>query len=476
VQNLGQLVDFEVMLTRDADLASRDGPAALQVRDEALSAQIEADAPRARLRAWTELRQKAEPSTAGHRIEQVVRALFWGTAVLGILVGGPAATALLAYDGQSPINVLAWLLYTALLPFGLAVALALGLLLPRRWMRKAGFAQALVGAVARPVLNRAMGGRWIQLFWDSTSTRHMEQALWVGLTQVFTLGFLLAALGVLAVKVATSDLAFSWSTTLDVSDRQAAALVRTVASPWATWWPGAVPGRVEIEASNYSRFVARYRGTEGRQEISARVAAAWWQFSMAAILTYGLAPRLLLAAWARRRWRKGLARWPDLERADVQALLDRLGSGGFRYREGRSDPLDLPSVEQTPAPAPALDPNEPLMAVVWGAASVEPTSVAESAGLRVSTAWGAGANLDLSAEERALREAASHSGPVMLLVPSDEPPVEDVLGFLRELSAVAPRVRVGLLDRNDGAWRMAPVTPSWRRALQKIRGVEVHSA
>lgn len=480
MRNLAELVNFEVLLARDAEAAARDGPASLQVRDETLAPQLSAGTPHERLSRWTQARLHVDPVSTGHQAAQGLQILGWILAGLGSVLGASAASALLAYDGQAPINVLAWLLYTAMIPFALACVLGVGLLLPPSWWPRAGFAQAAVAALATPLLRR-LTDRTISVWLSEGGPgQGLQRWLWVGMTQVFTLGYLAAAATVLVVRVATSDLAFSWGTTLQVDDGQVAAWVRTVGTPWASIWPGAVPDPEAVAASNYSRFVARYDGTDQRAPVPTAVSAAWWQFSLAAILTYGVLPRLALAGWSRRRWRGQVARWPDLNRPEVQVILQRLGgSGGFIYREGRSEPIELESAPELPAQGPARDPTASLLAVAWGAAAADPHRTATTAGLTPDQAVGAGASLDLSAEERALQAAARHGGPVVVLMPEDEPPIEDVLSFLRELRTVAPRVFLRPVRTSGGhppCWETTDPPAPWLRALRRIDGVEVDRA
>lgn len=493
VHHLSEVVDFEVLLARDDELAAREGASALLVRDRTLGAQLLAERPHGQLRAWLGRRRSVERDLPGDRASTLITLVGWGLLLLGVAAGASTAAALLAYDGRSPVNVLAWLLYMAAVPLFLALVLVVGLLVPKRWFARAGAAQVLLGAILEPLLRRLPGGdRWARtLFGRQASASGLQRWMLVGLTQVFSLGFLGAALAALLIKVAITDLTFSWSTTLDLSDQHVTQMVDMLATPWADLVPGAVPNEEAVAQSNYRRFVDRFRDTDQRTPVDAAIGATWWKLCAASVIVYGLLPRLLLLLVSLWRWRAALARWPSLDRPDVHALLDRLEDpGGTFVPRQPTPPQDevlsqptLPAQDRgpptTPSPPASLEmpapPQEDLrtLTVAWGMAAADLEAVSMAFGAEPSSVMSAGADLDLSAERRVLSAAAEEGGPVTVLMPMAEPPVEDVLGFLRELRSVSPRVEIVPLKRSNGQWRTSSTDSSWSKALARVRGVEV---
>ena len=482
MRHLAEVVDFEVLLGGDEELLAREGPSALVARDRALAADLPAGSPHRRLRRWVALRRRTAGELPGPRARSLVVLLAWGLGILGAALGAGAGAALLAYDGQDPVNVLAWLLYTALLPLLLALMLGIGLLLPRGWLAWGGAAQSLLAAVIEPLLRRLPGGaRWGAVVFGRAErgSARLERWLLVGLTQIFSIGFLGAALLTLLVKVSITDLAFSWSTTLDLDDAAVTRMVHTLSWPWKDVLPGAVPGAEAVRASNYRRFVKRFRDTERRTAVQTAIGARWWKLCAASVVMYGILPRIALLLLARWRWRAALRSWPDLDRPDVRVLVERLDGGGagtFRARRPQSptpDPASEPS-----APAAAAAPSTPATAeeaglvVAWGSAATDLAGAAAALDLEAAAVRSAGADLDLSAERAVLEEAARVGGPVTVLMPLAEPPIEDVLGFLRELRSVAPRVTVVALAREGEAWRASGPDAVWRKALTRVQGVE----
>lgn len=482
MRQLSEVVDFEALLARDRRQAARDGTMALAVRDRALAEKLPAEPPRARLTAWVEARRDLEESLPGLRAQGLVTLLGWALLGLGLAAGVGTATALLAYDGRSPINVLAWLFYLAFVPLALGVILLLGLLVPNRWMPRAGAAQALLGALVEPLLRRLPEGPdWVgRLLGRATGGAALQRWLLVGLTQVLTLGFLLAALATLLVKVTLTDLTFSWSTTLDVKEAQVTQLVEVVAAPWAAMLPSAVPNEADVAATNYQRFVERFRDTPERRAVDPSVGAKWWKLCAAAVLVYGVFPRILFLILSWWQWRKAVRGWPRLDRPGVRGLLERFedSGGSFVVRSrGSSDRDEEPDFEpeaNVPTDLPSITPG---LVIAWGAAAgAEPEALEEVVPMPAGTEkLGVGLDLDLDAEQAALTRAAALAAPALVLMPLDEPPVEDVLAFLRELRSVTPVVQVLGVESSPGGWTGAPLDPGWRKALARLEGVEARS-
>ncbi len=66
----------------------------------------------------------------------------------------------------------------------------------------------------------------------------------------FSIGLGLALL----VVVATKDIAFAWSTTLQITPESFHTFLEMLATPWKTWFPSAVPSLELIEKSQYFRL------------------------------------------------------------------------------------------------------------------------------------------------------------------------------------------------------------------------------
>jgi hypothetical protein len=103
----------------------------------------------------------------------------------------------------------------------------------------------------------------------------------------FSIGLLLGLL----LVVATKDIAFSWSTTLQVSSEEFYNILNVIAYPWHTWFPSAVPSLELIEQSQYFRL-----GDKLSTEMIANASklGQWWKFLALATLFYAIVLRILM--------------------------------------------------------------------------------------------------------------------------------------------------------------------------------------
>ena len=83
-----------------------------------------------------------------------------------------------------------------------------------------------------------------------------------------------------------TDLAFGWSTTLDVLSSEVHRIVQRWSWPWSWFWPSAVPSLDLVDATRFFRITE----TEVISEDASRF-GQWWPFVMASIAIYGFVPR-----------------------------------------------------------------------------------------------------------------------------------------------------------------------------------------
>lgn len=189
------------------------------------------------------------------------------------IAGIAVAAGSLSYAPQGRINVLwVWLLWAGLPLLGSLASLVF----------------ALFGS-ARPWLfhwrNRAF--QWYPTPQQRLHMLWLLQAVWC----VLGLGMLVGYWALLLF----SDLAFGWSSTLVQNPALAQRAAESLALPWQTLWPKAVPSAEVIVATHFQRIAPT--ATEPA------LAGAWWRFLMASLLVYNLLPRVLLALVFYVRWR-----------------------------------------------------------------------------------------------------------------------------------------------------------------------------
>lgn len=383
---------------------------------------------------WRAVREGAYGTpTLGERVVAARRVACVALAVLGVLVGAAVAGVALGYEGRYPVNLFTLLGVLVGIPLLLLVLTLL--LLPGR-LPGLGAVQSVaagmnLGRWMGAALDRLLGA---ELFapgvLGSGSVSAFSRWQLVVFSQWLALGFFAGALAVALLRVTFTDLAFGWSTTLELDSDLVYRLVSSLSAPWAAWLPQAAPDAALVEASRY------YRLEEGGMALP-RVARLgnWWPFVLMTMLVYGALPRLLLllvAAWRLRRATIALL----LDDPEVAALLDRLETplvalGG----DVEEDTLE-PGQGELPAPREAPS-AEGLLLMVWNRA-LEPDAarqwLSEQHGVRAPAVAELGI-LQNEPQQRAglarAREALDgRVRRVILVTKGWEPPLLEFMDFL----------------------------------------------
>lgn len=364
---LAQAVDLRRWLHDD-----RRTPFARRLeRDRAIGRALPEREPLPRVLGWWQHVRAAQDGEAGNghtlgeRVASGRRLAAAVLAVLGIVLGAAVAGMALGYDGRYPVNLFTLLGVLVVLPLVMLVFTLL--LIPGRIPGLS----ALQAVAAGMNLGRWMGA-WLDRFLGSDlfapgllgSGGVSKFSRWqlVVFSQWLALGYFAGATVVALLRVTFSDLAFGWSTTLDMDPALVYAWVAGLSAPWASWLPQAAPDAALVEASRYFRL------EEGRMPL-ARVErlGGWWPFVLMTMLVYGALPRLvlmLIAVWRLRRATQALV----LDDPEVTALLDRLdtplvGLGGDAEEEvlaADREGLPVAPLERVPA--------EGLVLMIWNRA------------------------------------------------------------------------------------------------------------
>ncbi len=413
-------------------------------------------------------------ATGGDRVAAGRRLATAALAIVGVLVGASVAGVALSYEGRYPVNLFTLLgvlvgVPTLLLLFTL-------LLLPGR-LPGLG---ALQSVAAGMNLGR-WAGAWLDRFLGSElfapgllgSGAVSAFSRWqlVVFSQWLALGYFAGAIAVALLRVTFSDLAFGWSTTLNMDPAVVYAWVSTLSAPWAAWLPQAAPDVRLVEASRYFRL------EHGGMPL-ARVESLgnWWPFVLMTMLFYGALPRMLLmmvGAWRLRRATVALV----LDDPEVTALLDRLDAPVVELGGSCEEDSLLPQRHGLPAPLEPVT-ADGLLLTVWNQAlSPEDARRWLADHLSVQAVTVAELGILQSDDERRRRLEAARdavAGPVkrvVLITKGWEPPLlefMDFLGMLREELGVQCSVTVVPVDVAGGRVR-AEDRDVWARALGRLR-------
>ncbi|TYT75440.1 DUF2868 domain-containing protein [Desulfobotulus mexicanus] len=307
---ISDLADTEWFLAQDA--GDTEGARIRNKRIAALIPPENVDA--ASLHFWLNERRKQAGRDSGRILpgDRVVSLMKTGIVLLGLLgflAGFSVAAGVLRYDGLTPVNLFHALFVLVGLPL-ISLVLTLLVLLFRN--RKMPLAYRLFLSCFRSFFLRMQKGAENRM---SSEIRILLQARAKNLDTfsgryrllifsfvffVFQVSGFFLVLGLLSgflLKVAASDLAFAWQSTLNPGAEVIHGLMTLLAMPWSWFFPQAVPDTSYIEGS---RLILK----EGIAHLEARHLSSWWSFLSMALLVYGFLPRLFFLVFARWRFHR----------------------------------------------------------------------------------------------------------------------------------------------------------------------------
>ncbi len=199
--------------------------------------------------------------------------------LLGFMAGFALIAGLLEFRTFERINLLWFLL----------LAVAAPVLL---WLTGLMLASGKGGFPALALLQQRAPA-WMQNPTMLPLLRHTAVVLSQQVSVLFASGMLLAFL----VYLLVTDLAFGWSSTIDISASSLHMLTTVMSWPWQALWPEAVPDLALVEQSRF------YRVAPAVADAPAAL-GQWWRFLFMCLLVYAWLPRIFSYAWYRRRLRR----------------------------------------------------------------------------------------------------------------------------------------------------------------------------
>lgn len=433
-RGLPELVRWWLLADRDKARTNHERRAI----DRQAVGQLDGDTPSAKslIEAWRRV-QPIEPQDQSvvESISLLTRLIHIAAIVIGVVLGISLAAGLFAYDGKAPVN-LVWAIVvfvgggvaTVLIT---AVGVGIRLLGGPRQPTNFAWAHWLVGPIRLLVTwpmsadhRKRVLDAWSMLI--RRSDRRLATWWLLRVTQLFALAVYAAATIWFALAVITTDLAFGWAVTADVSPRQVQQITDGLSLPWAWAWPLAVPSEQLIVASQV------FRG----QPFDAGALRGWWPFMLMCMLVYGLGPRLVF--WLASHWQvqRRIKRLLD---HDPQAAIicHRLRQHRFGHvRDGQGDGNSPLATNEHVARAPATDPgSDGALVLAWAGAesSRDAQPFARSAGDAGIITVGMDERSDDEHAPQSLTdrlEKAQRDTQVVVLVRGWDVPTGDVLDWL----------------------------------------------
>ncbi len=195
--------------------------------------------------------------------------------IAGFIAGFALVAGLLEFRSFERINLLWFLVLAVALPFIF-------------WLLSLVIATGRGGFPLLALLEHRAPG-WMQNATLFPLLRRTAVVLGQQVSLVFASGMLVAFVLYLLV----TDLAFGWSSTLDISAVSLHKLTTILALPWQGLWPEAVPELALVEQSRYFRSAPTVI-------VAPAELGQWWRFLFMCMIVYVWLPRLVSYAW--QRW------------------------------------------------------------------------------------------------------------------------------------------------------------------------------
>jgi hypothetical protein len=387
-------------------------------------------APVEQLLLWLEkhgskLKQPSQGQKVTEYLHSVTFVLVMGVFLLGCLSG----IGLLHYSGERPVNVLFFMGVVVFLPL---ITLGLGLF------------TILKSHKRYSTLVRLSPAFWLErllaLLPQYVQT-HIERVSWNALllnwlviqrAQVLALAFSVGILVALVIVVVTQDIAFSWSTTLQVTAEEFYTFVYTLAFPWREFIDSAVPSLTLVEQSQYFRLG---EGVDDRFASHAAILGGWWKFLALATFFYAIMPRLLLygfvSFWGRRVLQKSI-----LSLEGAKALLYHMNEPLVETQAVVSEKVCKEEHDVLGQYVGVLE-KEYHTHLLWAGDEEKFKLIEEVYGFSAIQRGLVGGINKLAIDEARIRQS---SGKVIVSVKAWEPPVMDIIDFLEALSNRVERI------------------------------------
>ncbi len=413
-----------------------------------------------RIRTWYKAFMPDDARNAARRIEALLRLAAVVMAALAVSAGLGAAAWLFRYDGTVPINVLPVLAVFGLLPL-LILLFSVGYALwPKKgsrhipillwWIERP--AQSIIQKAAQDLpasVRQQLTENWLVHF--APAGNYLRKNL-----QLAGVLYIVAALGWILSQVAFTDLAFAWSSTLEVSGETIYAITNTISAPWRSMVPAAVVDAATVEATRFYRA-----DSIGYQAVSS---GQWWKFIIMAMLFYGLLPRVL--AWFFFRW------WfritadtatvsSDSSREILGFMEQSLVTVGKHDGNRQVEPVG-------PAIGDKIAPSAKCIVLTWGLDVTDESGVRNVLSRQVVGMHGIGGLRSLDHDQKAVTDAARASikhgnCDILILAPLWEAPRLHFEKRMALLEREAPKSRIiilpvieedqGRTEADEATWR-----------------------
>ncbi|HQR73513.1 MAG TPA: DUF2868 domain-containing protein [Sulfurovum sp.] len=399
--------------------------------------------PLEQILVWLEAHKKhVKKPLVGKTITSTLYKISLMLGLVSFFLGLFSGVGLLSYSGKEPVNVLYFMAMVIILPLFSMLLSLIAMLRVRH---------------SNEVLVHLSPAFWMEKILSLLSKKKVQETVidpvlanWIVIkrSQMLALLFSFGLLLALVATVVTKDIAFSWSTTLQIDAKTFYDFLYAVSLPWRELCVSGVPSLELIKQSHYFRLGNSLDKTMIQHPA---LLGEWWKFLALATVFYALFLRLLLLMTATFGLRVALKE-AVLSLEEAKILLKQMNEpiitsqaiepeAGLSTAEGKYEKTVF-----------TLDPSYDE-AYGWFMSQEQLLLLCESVGVRASRCIEAGAQLPL-AKEGEIQDKSKAA--VLCFVRAWEPPTMEIVDFLTELSSRADKVIVVPVGTLENQYRATP--------------------
>jgi hypothetical protein len=213
---------------------------------------------------------------------------------ISLLLGLFMGIGLLSYSGNEPVNIIYYLFFATLLPI-LSMIFTLFSILSK-WNISDFFKMLFPFHWLEKLLSKFTLHRETDSF-DEVLSKPLQKYLFIERLQRFSLIFSIGILLALLFIVVTQDIAFVWSTTLQVEALSFYGFLEFIATPWRFIFPSFMPSPELVELSQHYRLGEKLNTNMIE---NAHRLGAWWQYLAMNTFFYAVVLRFTLWIFSTR--------------------------------------------------------------------------------------------------------------------------------------------------------------------------------
>lgn len=350
--HLNDIIDLDYLLNIDDQRDAGEQRENTLARDREIFTQIDHDKRKdsSLILSWLEYRRlvffheaddKIPPLLPGTVFASLYRFCVYLLVMVGFLSGISMVYSFLAYHGARPINVTIFFfvfIFLQVLLFGLT----LFWLVRRAIVEKTGnrgHRVSIVQTLLSGVFFRGVP-KFLKMIHKPVDEKRMETIEYVAslirmrrheysavffwpffiLSSIFAASFSAGALGGTLFRVAVSDMAFGWQSTLMTASTRIHEYLSIISLPWS-WIVEKALAHPTLEQIEGSRILLK----EGISTLATKDLVSWWPFLCFALLFYAILPRLILIVASFMAQKKAMNQY-DFERPRFKKLMIRMQS------------------------------------------------------------------------------------------------------------------------------------------------------